>query len=290
MKLAVNVFPGPQNLGLYVAIARGLLPEVELSFTANSQAQREGIANGTYQIAQAAVDNAVALVDTRQADVVVVAGGGNGLNDFIVRPEIDSIAALGGKTLVVDATHTAYAFLAYKLLAEHGLATGSYAVLPAGGGLERLQAMRADPRHAAAMLNPPASLMALGAGYRSFGPGARVVGAYQADGVWVLRSWAAANGATLVRYLHATIAGLRHAREHRAEAATILAQRLKLDASLATACVDAVLGPGGLAQDARFDWAGFRNALALRAEIQGTSTVAAPERYVDLSYYEKALA
>jgi hypothetical protein len=47
--------------------------------------------------------------------------------------------------------------------------------------------------------------------------------------------------------------------------------------------------PGfGFAPDARFDLAGFKNALALRAEIEGGSP-AAPERYIDLGYYERAL-
>lgn len=288
MKLKVNVFPGPQNLGLYVAIARGLLPEVELSFTPNSQAQREGIANGTFHIAQAAVDNAVSLVDTGAADVVIVAGGGNGMNDLVVRPEIGSFEDLRGKTLVVDATNTAYAFLAYKMLALNGLAKGSYAVLPMGGAPERLRAMQSDPRNAAAMLNPPALVRALDLGFKSFGPGTSVVGAYQADGVWLLRSWAATHAEALVRYLRATIEGLRHARAHRDEAAAILAERLTIDRDLAARSVDVALR--GLAEDACFDWPGFRNALALRAEINGTSAVPAAEKYVDLDYHGRALA
>jgi hypothetical protein len=38
--------------------------------------------------------------------------------------------------------------------------------------------------------------------------------------------------------------------------------------------------------------AGFRNVLALRAEIEGSwgGTAPAPDRYVDLKYYEKAKA
>ena len=48
----------------------------------------------------------------------------------------------------------------------------------------------------------------------------------------------------------------------------------------------------GLAADAQFNLAGFRNVLALRAEIEGDwgGTPPAPERYIDLSYYEKARA
>ena len=47
--------------------------------------------------------------------------------------------------------------------------------------------------------------------------------------------------------------------------------------------------PGfGFARDAKFDMAGFKNVLALRAEVEG-GTPASPERYVDLTYYERAM-
>jgi hypothetical protein len=47
----------------------------------------------------------------------------------------------------------------------------------------------------------------------------------------------------------------------------------------------------GIAQDARFDMDGFRAVLALRAEIEGSwgGSAPAPERYVDLSFYQNAM-
>jgi hypothetical protein len=47
----------------------------------------------------------------------------------------------------------------------------------------------------------------------------------------------------------------------------------------------------GIAKDARFDMEGFRNVLALRAEIEGSwgGRAPSPDRYVDLSYYEGAM-
>ena len=47
-------------------------------------------------------------------------------------------------------------------------------------------------------------------------------------------------------------------------------------------------GDFGFTPDAKFDLEGFKNVLALRAEIEG-GTPAAPERYIDLGYYERAL-
>ena len=47
----------------------------------------------------------------------------------------------------------------------------------------------------------------------------------------------------------------------------------------------------GFTPDGRFDMAGFRNVLALRAEIEGSwgGKAPAPDRYVDLSYYNGAM-
>jgi hypothetical protein len=44
----------------------------------------------------------------------------------------------------------------------------------------------------------------------------------------------------------------------------------------------------GFTPDAKFDLIGFKNVLALRAEIEG-GTPAAPERYIGLGNYERAL-
>jgi len=45
----------------------------------------------------------------------------------------------------------------------------------------------------------------------------------------------------------------------------------------------------GFTPDARFDMEGFRNLLALRAEIEGKGGGSA-ESYLDLSHYRRALA
>ena len=44
----------------------------------------------------------------------------------------------------------------------------------------------------------------------------------------------------------------------------------------------------GFTPDAKFDMQGFRNMMALRAEVEG-KTMAAPERYLDFSYYDRAM-
>jgi hypothetical protein len=72
----------------------------------------------------------------------------------------------------------------------------------------------------------------------------------------------------------------------------MVVERFKLDPRVAEQTLALLLDPKfGLAPDARFDVAGFRNVLALRAEIEGDwgGKPPAAERYYDLSYYERAL-
>jgi ABC-type nitrate/sulfonate/bicarbonate transport system substrate-binding protein len=112
-RLRANTFPGPQNLALFVAQDKGLLAKrglsVEIMFTPSSQAQRDGLVKGAFEIAQAGVNNAIALVEVAKQPVVIVAGGSNGMNELIVRPEVKSYDDIRAKTVVVDAPNTAYA-------------------------------------------------------------------------------------------------------------------------------------------------------------------------------------
>jgi ABC-type nitrate/sulfonate/bicarbonate transport system substrate-binding protein len=227
-------------------------------------------------------------------DVVIVAGGGTGMNDLIVRSDITSYEDIRGKTVVVDAAMTAYAFLLYSILAKHGLQRDSYKVLPQGGAPQRLSAMRENPDRVAAMLNPPCSLQAQADGYKSLGSAVSILGAYQGDGVFALRSWAESNSDALVQYLAAFIEGTRWAlaSDHRKMTTDILQKRLKLTPEIAELSLKTALGQnGGLAPDAKLDLAGFQNTLAIRESIAGTWNGAAPpaEHFLDLHYYDNAI-
>src|SRR3954471_3919838 len=77
--LRMNVFPNATNLPLHMGVANGVFERrglrIDLRFTQNSEAQRDGLAKGEFEIAYSAVDNAVAMVELANADVIVVTGG-----------------------------------------------------------------------------------------------------------------------------------------------------------------------------------------------------------------------
>jgi NitT/TauT family transport system substrate-binding protein len=297
-KLRVNVFPGVQNLPIFAGQAKGIFArngfDIELQFTPNSPQQREGLAKGAFEIAHAGVDNSVALADTGAGSIIVM-GGDSSLQELFAQPGIKAIADLKGRTVIVDAPNTAYALVVKKALHNEGLKDGQdYTLKATGGTFMRLGLMKENKEHAATMLNPPFSITAVREGFASLGMAVKLVGPYQGTGCWVLRSWAEANSATLERYLAAYIESLRWALNpaNRAEAAALLAERLKIPGDVAEATYDRAADPiNGLAPDARLDMDGLRNVLALRAEMQGAwgGKAPAPDQYVDLSYYQRAL-
>ena len=76
---------------------------------------------------------------------------------------------------------------------------------------------------------------------------------------------------------------------NRPENIALLTEKLKISGKEAERTYTLLMDPGfGFTPDAKFDLAGFKNVLALRAEIEGGSP-AAPERYIDLGYYERAM-
>ena len=197
--------------------------------------------------------------------------------------------------MLVDAPNTAYALQLKKILLLNGLKEGvDYGIHPIGGTGLRLKGLRENKDYKAAMLNPPFSEDAKAAGLKSMGRAVDLIGPYQASGTFVLRSWAQANRDTLERYIAGLIEGFRWvtAPENKAAAARMLAERQKLSPQVAERTLELMTDPKfGLARDARFDMQGFRNVLALRAEIEGSwgGTPPAPDRYLDLSYYDNAL-
>lgn len=298
--LKVSSFPGLSASPMIAAQQQNLFAKyglsVELSLTPNSTSQREALAKGDLQIGHTAADNVVAMVEVAHADAVIVAGGDNGLNRIIVQPGINSLADLRGKTVVVDAPDTAYALLLYKALQQAGLNKGDYNIYSAGGTTQRLAVMKNDPTHGmAAVINVPFNFAAEAAGMKDIGSAIKSIGAYQANCVAVMHPWAKANSDTLVRYLKALIEARRWLLDpaNKSAAIALLIERVKIPAPVAAKAYAAITDPvDGFAKDAKFDMPGFENVLKLRAEIEGQwgGHPPAPGKYVDLSYYDRAIA
>jgi ABC-type nitrate/sulfonate/bicarbonate transport system substrate-binding protein len=294
--LRVSGFPNAKALPLHGGIEKGIFARrglrIDLDLTESSKAQRDGLAAGKIQVAHSALDNAIAMIEVAKQDVVIVSGGDSGMNEFFVQADVKSVADLRGRVLLVDAPDTAYALQLKKILLRAGLKDGTdYTIKPAGAVVFRFKALAEDKNNAGAILNPPFSVQAEALGLRSLGRLTDLLGPYQAVGAFAMRGWARDNGPVLENYLAAYVEALRWVRDpaNKAEDIALLIQKLNLSQAAAERTYALLLDPAfGFTPDAKFDRAGFQNMLALRAEIEG-GTPAAPERYVDLGYYDRAM-
>ncbi len=298
-KLRVNVFAGATNLPLLTAISKGFMSDrkltIEIQNTPDSDQQRAGLAAGRFEIALAAIDNALAMVEAAKQDVIIVSGGDASMNEFMARGNVNSVADMKGKVLAVDAPNTAYGLAAKKILKNAGLIEGrDYTVRAVGGSMARANALAANAELGGGMLNPPFTYQLREKGLKSLGTQFSLIGAYQATGAFVMRKWASENSGALERFLSAYIEGQRYAMNpaNRAEMIKLLGDRFKLAPDVAAGTYAALTTPGsGLAPDARLSVDGFRNVLAIRAEMENMwgGVPPAPDKYLDLSYYERAL-
>jgi ABC-type nitrate/sulfonate/bicarbonate transport system substrate-binding protein len=269
--------------------------EVELQQVPNSDTLRSDLAAGKADIAFAAVDNAVAMVETAGVDVVILMGGEGSANELIAQPEIKTIADLRGKTLIVDAPNTAFALQLRKILLLNGLVSGrDFELRPVGSTPIRLQAMRERKDYAASILGPPYSMLAREAGLVSLTTTYAVIGPYQGQGSFALRRWAGGNEDLLARYLAAYVETQRWLLDpsNRQQAIEFIKKDSNLTDALAAETYSIMMQtPAGYATDARFDMEGFANVLELRAEIEGQwgGKPPAADKYYDPSYYRLAL-
>src|SRR5262249_11276364 len=138
---------------------------------------------------------------------------------------------------------------------------------------------------------PPFSLRALDGGLKDKGLAAKAVGSYQATGGFVMRPWAQANADTVVRYVQAYVEVLRWVLDpaNMGDGSGLLADGPKPAHGPAAGWHAIAADPVcGLARDARLDLDGFSNVLKLRAAFEG-GTAGTPDKYLDLSYYQRAL-
>ena len=269
--------------------------EVQAEVATNSEALRAGLAEEKFDVAHAAVDNAVALAEKNATDVVVIMGGEGSTNELIAQPTVHSIAELRGKTVIVDAPRTAYALQLRKILLLNQLeAERDYQSKAVGSTPLRLAALREHPEYAASILGPPTSLVAKHDGFLSLGTTETFLGPYQAIGGFTRRAWARQNHTLLVGYIAAYVEAQRWIQDpdHKGEVLTLLEREFKLSDALAIETYDAwIMAPQGLQRDSRIDLRGFQTVLNLRAELEHTwnGKVPAPEQYYDSTFYDAAL-
>lgn len=303
--LELITFPGPAVLPVWIAGEKGFFHDPEITVnvtpTPGSAYQIQHTVAGEFQIASTAIDNVIAYQEgqgvvelDREPDLFVFMGNRRHIVlDLIVAAEIASYEDLRGKSLAVDALSTGYAFVLRHMLEVNGLPPGSYEFVPVGGTGERLDSLLAGD-HVGAVLNPPFSGRATENGLRLLDTGGKVLDSYQGNTLAASRAWAAANRAELVSFIRGFLKGLAWLRTPESfdgAVEILMRNNPKLAADAAGHQIKGLLGPNGFADKAALDIDGIKMVLELRSRYaEPRKTLTDPMKYIDLGYYDEALA
>ena len=301
MKIDMVAFGGASNLPIWVAMDKGLFAkeglELTLDRTQGSQALYQNMMAGKYQVGSAAIDNTVAYVEGQgdvkidNFDMVAFLGVHGGLNTAVARPEIKSYKDVKGKAVAVDAANSGYALVLYRILDRNGLKMNQdYKIVAVGGTGERMTSMK-ENKTVIALLSSPTDLEAKALGYTFLGDATASLGAYQGSAYVVRRSWAKDHEKELIALIRGIVNAHDYIFTNKAGAVEVMQKRVKgLEKPEAEAIyANMTEGRGGLNRKAEINVEGVKTVLSLRSEYgEPKMTLTDPNKYIDLSYYEKA--
>ena len=280
----VNAWP------LYVAQGRNMFGNegvaVDVTLTGSSTHQLEQMRSGGYDIGFQQSDHVVRAVETGSDLCIVMAQGHAPELSLVVAPGIKTLKDLRGRDIAVDGVNTGYALLLRKLLLENGMGKTDYNFLEIGGSQERFDALKSG-RAIASWLNPPFDRNLFAAGFSSLGATTTFFPSYPGSIAAARRSWAAQNGDRLVAFIRAFRGACHWLRDpaHKAEAITLLPQRLNISADLANRAFDAF----GKKPLPLIDAAGLQQVIDVYWQAEDLALPkGAPEKYMDLSYQQRA--
>ncbi|MBX3664266.1 MAG: ABC transporter substrate-binding protein [Burkholderiales bacterium] len=280
----VNAWP------LYVAQGRELFARegvtVDVTLTGSSTHQLEQLRSGGYDIGFQQSDHVVRAVETGSDLCIVMAQGHAPELSLVVAADIRDFAGLRGRDIAVDGANTGYALLLRRLLADNGLSKADYRFVEIGGSQERFDALKSG-RCVASWLNPPFDRNLFALGFGSLGTTMQFFPSYPGSVAACRRSWAAQNGERLVAFIRAFRGACRWLRDpaNRDAAIALLPSRLNIAPDLAGRAFDAFVEKPLPAIDA----AGLQQVIDVYWQAEGLQTPkGAPDKYMDLSYQQKA--
>lgn len=264
--------------------------DVEVLIEVDSGKLLNGLAEGKYDITHQASDHFIRGVQTGK-NVVIFMTISRPIFDFVVSPDVHSIADLKGKTIALDNPTTGYWVLFRKVFAQSGVSPDDYKLLPHLGGAEKRLAAVKDGRAQGTFLNPPLSLAAISQGFPRLTGLAEHFPDLPGSSGGTRKDWAQKHEADLVAYLR----GWKRAVDwlgdpkNRDEAIAIYAKHGKTDPAQLPGTYDSFVHDGLVRTP--LNMTGMQQVLDLLVENgQMTADKAKPELYADPSYQQKALA
>jgi ABC-type nitrate/sulfonate/bicarbonate transport system substrate-binding protein len=271
---------------------------VEIDTVTDSPTLLRNLIRGRYDLILNNADNVIAWAegqgeDPGTNDFVIFLGGSQGVDQkLIVAPGLHDFKDLKGKIFAVDAPTTGYAVVGIYIMKQHGLEWNrDYTFKAFGNTAARAEAMSRGEAAGAMM-----SLSDEEVQKRGFKVLARAQDSvkHYARGLGAARrDWANKNSALLVRFIRAMIRATDWLQNpaNQEKVIQMLLSETKNNRARAESMYRQTLSPTlGLTPRSRIDIDGIRTVLELR-EIAGLmkAPVPKPEKYVDESFYRKAL-
>ncbi len=292
IKLAL-ISEGVNTWPVYAAQAMGFWKnagaEVELTVTGSSIQQLEALKKGAFDIGFQQVDHIVRGVELG-ADLFIFMGQSHAPElSLIVSPDINSVADLKGKNIVVDDARTGYSLLLKSLFRQNGLKESDTYFKNVGGSQERFDAMKRN-EGSACFINPPFDRHLVAAGLKSLGASSDFFPTYPGPIAATRHAWAREHRAELLAFIrgfHQAYAWLRSP-ANRIAALSLLPARLNMTADAAGHALERVFSrpppqvtEDGVRQVMDLVWAAEKFTAHARA-------VSHPGKYMDLSYGQEA--
>ncbi len=255
--------------------------EVEFGQVTSSTQQFQYLSDGQYDIVQTSPDNTAnyRLNDHNPIDKRVEAQGFLGLDYgmylvVVAQPDVGSVEDLRGRTISVDAFDSGFAYVIYRILANHGLERDrDYSVVSTGGVYDRYMAMvEHGADFAATLMSGGFETRAANRGFKLLESVHDISNPYL--GVWAAArdEWLAANRDAAVRFVRAYLEGSAWVFDpaNRDECLGMLQRIPNTPPALAEQLYDVQLKPGvGNIPGGVIDPEGVRNVLSLRVEFGG---------------------
>ncbi len=289
IKLAL-ISEGVNTWPVYVAQALGLWQragvEVDLTVTGSSIQQLDALKKGAFDIGFQQVDHIVRGVELG-ADLFIFMGQSHAPElSLMVSPDINGVADLKGKTIVVDDARTGYSLLLKKLFEQHGLREMDTQFKNVGGSQERFDAMK-NGEGSACFINPPFDRNLVAAGLKNLGASSDFFPTYPGPIAAARRAWARDHKAELMAFIRGFNQAYAWLQDgtNKSAAVQLLPARLNMAADAAGRALERVfcqprpqITEDGVRQVMDLVWAAEKF----------TAAKTDPAKYMDLSYLRDA--
>lgn len=292
-------FRAGYNLPVHAGREQGIFErhglEIEITYTPGSLYISEALRKEEFDIGHTGADDIVADVEDfggGPSSLFIFMGLHSGLLSIIGAPGMTTIESLRGKELAVDARASGFVFILEKLLRSKGFGPDDYRFVEIGGVDRRYQALL-DGKVAGTLLLPPFVGNAVARGCHVFARGDQIISCYQGTVGAAKRSWAEKHRDLLGSYIRAYVEATRWCFDvkNRVSCLELLATHNGLEGKAAEETLDALLDSDyGMYPKAELNLPGLKSVLDLRAEMGYLKQPVPPaEKYIDLSYYDRAV-